>query len=205
MFLFTCYNKTNRKIGIGNDMKLIRYPQENSSTELQQEILRLEGTAWPTDDKEEIFPSAPDTYVTSFILLDYRQVICHVGVRKKAITHRGIDYLAYGLSEVVTHPDYQQQGFGTSLIQKAADFILSEKPDISIFTCKPNYVKFYTNGGWQVSNNACLVGGTKQAPFRSDDLGLVTMIRFISNKSILHQQDFENTDIVLELGMNQLW
>ena len=115
-------------------MKLIRYPQENSSTELQQEILRLEGTAWPTDDKEEIFPSAPDTYVTSFILLDYRQVICHVGVRKKAITHRGIDYLAYGLSEVVTHPDYQQQGFGTSLILKKQQILFCQKNPISVFS-----------------------------------------------------------------------
>lgn len=52
---------------------------------------------------------------------------------------------------------------------------------------------------------ACLVGGTREKPFRSDSLNLVTMMRFLSSDAKRHKADFENTDIILELGENQLW
>lgn len=186
-------------------MEWIQYPQENSSIEIKQQIAALEETAWPSDSDEKTFPSAPDTYVTSFVLMENGRAVCHVGIRKKTFLHKGIAYLAYGLSEVVTHPDYQRQGIGTRMIQKAADFILSENPDISIFTCEPKRVGFYTGGGWQAANGTCLVGGTKDEPFRSDSLGLITMVRFLSDKVEAHRQDFENADVFLELGEHQLW
>ena len=113
--------------------------------------------------------------------------------------------MAYGLSEVVTHPAYRRRGLGTQMLRRAADFILSQRPDISIFTCAPKYAAFYGSAGWQTARGASLVGGSSAAPFRSDSLGLVTMIRWISDKGIAHKKDFEDTDIVLELGENQLW
>lgn len=186
-------------------MEWIQYPQENNGMEIKKQILSLEETAWPTENGGETFPSAPDTYATSFILAENGRAVGHVGLRKKAFFHKGSAYLVYGLSEVVTHPDYRNRGIGTKMLQKAADYIRSEKPDISVFTCSPKRIGFYTGGGWQVLEGTCLVGGTKSAPFRSDSLGLVTMICFLSEKAKAHRQDFENTDIVLELGERQLW
>ena len=52
---------------------------------------------------------------------------------------------------------------------------------------------------------ACLVGGTREKPFRSDSLQLVTVGAFYSAQAYLHQQEFTHTDICLELGENQLW
>ena len=186
-------------------MELLQYPQGKSETGIEEKIMALEETAWPSETGQKIFPSAPDTYVTSFVLLENDKAICHVGIRKTLLIHRNIQYSAYGLSEVVTHPDYQRQGIGTKMIQKAAAFIASEKPDISIFTCEPKRVPFYTNGGWKPLRNACFVGGTKQTPFRSDSLGLVTMINFLSKKAVAHKEDFQNTDIFLALGEGRLW
>lgn len=185
-------------------MEWIQYRKEENDKAIEDKILALEETAWPRNT-DEIFPSAPDTYVTSFVLLDADMAVCHVGIRKKVLIHREVEYMAYGLSEVVTHPDYRCRGLGTQMLRRAADFILSEKPDISIFTCAPKHTAFYANAGWQTARNASLVGGTKEAPFRSDSLRLVTMIRWISDKGIAHRKDFENTDIVLELGEKQLW
>lgn len=51
----------------------------------------------------------------------------------------------------------------------------------------------------------CFIGGTKQKPFRSDSLNLVTMIMFLSPKSKQHREDFEDADIFFELGEDQLW
>lgn len=72
------------------------------------------------------------------------------------------------------------------------------------FGAAPEKVSFYTRGGWTAATGACLVGGTKRAPFRSDSLHLTTMLMLISEKAKRHAADFENTDIVLELGENQL-
>lgn len=51
----------------------------------------------------------------------------------------------------------------------------------------------------------CFVGGTPQNPMRSDNMDLITMIMFVSEKSKRHQEDFRNTDIIFELGDGQLW
>lgn len=186
-------------------MTLIQYPQGQNDPEIVRQIVALENTAWPQDGEDEAFPLAPNTYVTSFVLMDEGRAICHVGIRKSDLHHKGQRYLAYGLSEVVTHPCRQNQGLASGLIQKAAQFILEQHPDLSIFTCEPGRVPLYTRGGWQATEGACFVGGTREKPFRSDSLHLSTMIRFISPHAIRHQADFENTDIVFELGENQLW
>ncbi len=186
-------------------MVLIQYPQEICDTEMIKKIMTLENTAWPKSTDDEDFPSAPNTYVTSFVLIENDIAICHVGVRKSPLLHKGQKYLAYGLSEVVTHPDYQNQGIASKTIKNAAQFIIAQHPDISIFTCAQNRVSFYTRCGWKAVQGACFVGGTKEKPFRSDSLNLVTMMMFISPKGKRHQADFENTDIIFELGENQLW
>ena len=185
-------------------MEWIQYRKEQNDKVIESRILGLEETAWP-GAAQESFPAAADTYVLSLVLLDSDMAVCHVGIRKKELVHKEIDYMAYGLSEVVTHPAYRRRGLGTQMLRRAADFILSQRPDISIFTCAPKYAAFYGSAGWQTARGASLVGGLSAAPFRSDSLGLVTMIRWISDKGIAHKKDFEDTDIVLELGENQLW
>lgn len=187
------------------DMKLIQYPQEKCDPAIPQKIMELENTAWPSSTEDEQFPSAPHTYVTSFVWLEEDKAICHVGIRKSVFFHKGQEYTAYGLSEVVTHPSYQKQGLASKTIKRAAQFIVDQCPDLSIFTCDKSKVSFYTRGGWEAIPGACFVGGTKEKPFRSDALHLVTMMMFLSPKSKLHKTDFENEDIIVELGENQLW
>lgn len=186
-------------------MILVRYPQERCDPEIIDKIIALENTAWPDSEKNEGFPSAPDTHVTSFVLMHNDTAVCHVGVRKSVLSHKGQTYLSYGLSEVVTHPHYQKRGIASEIIKSAAQFIMEERADISIFTCEKSRVPFYTRGGWTAVKGACFVGGTKEKPFRSDSLNLITMMMFISPKGKRHQADFENTDIFFELGENQLW
>lgn len=186
-------------------MTLLQYPQEKDDSTIASKIIELEHTAWPEPSEEEQFPSAPNTYATSFVWLEKHMAICHVGIRKCTFLHRGESYLAYGLSEVVTHPSYQNQGLASKTIQKAAQFIISQQPDLSIFTCEKHRVPLYEKGGWRAVTDACLIGGTAQRPFRSDALNLITMMMLISPKAKQHKMDFRNTDISLELGENQLW
>ena len=186
-------------------MELVQYPQENCDKRIAEKIAALEDTAWPREGGKTVFPSAPGSYLTSFVLMETGMAVCHVGIRKAVLSHRGEEYLAYGLSEVVTHPDYQKRGLATQMIKQAAQFIRAQQPDISIFTCAKDKTDFYARGGWKPVPGACFVGGTKEKPFRSDSLHLVTMMMFLSPKSELHRKEFEHTDIIFELGENQLW
>lgn len=186
-------------------MTLVQYPQQDNSSALKKQIIALENTVWKSDKSGQDFPSAPNTYVTSFVILEGSVAVCHAAVRKKILIHFGQKYSAYGLSEVVTHPNYQKMGLGSKILLEAANYIAYQHPDLGIFTCEPSKVPFYAKGGWQPCNCACLVGGTEAHPFRSDQLGLTTMINFFSAKAKSNQLLFENTDIFLELGENQLW
>lgn len=188
-------------------MLLIQYPEEINGENIKKQIIELENTAWkPSELENDInFPSSPNTYVTSFILIENNHVISHAAIRKTLFIHNGKEYLAYGLSEVVTHPNYQKKGLGLKIIKKAAEFIINKSPDISIFTCDPLKINFYKKAGWQPFTSTCFVGGTKSNPFRSDSLGLTTMIMFLSDKANFNKHEFENTDIIFELGEKQLW
>jgi len=186
-------------------MELLQYPQKNGDIDIANKIIALEDTAWPQNTQDTIFPSAPDTYLTSFVLIENDIAVCHIGVRKSTLYHKEEKYFAYGLSEVVTHPHYQKKGLATQTIKKATQFILSQQSDIIIFTCAKERVAFYTRCGWEAVPGACFVGGTREKPFRSDSLNLITMMMFLSPKSKQHRKDFENTDIIFELGENQLW
>lgn len=184
-------------------LTLVQYPQGDCGPWIQEKIQALESLEW--SGAEEPFPSAPDTYMSSFVLLDGSLAVCHVAVRKSRLRHRGQEYAAYGLSEVVTHPDYRRQGLALQLIRRAAHFIAAQKPDISIFTCEEGTVNLYARAGWERAKNVCLVGGTKEKPLRSDAFQLETMIRLFSDRAQAHRADFENTDLVLELGEGRLW
>lgn len=186
-------------------MELIEYSEERYDAEIAEKIIALEKTAWPQNTEDDHFPTAPNTYVMSFVLMENDMAVCHIGVRKSILRHKGEEYLAYGLSEVVTHPHYQNKGLASQTIKKAVQFMISQQADISIFTCAQEKSSFYTRGGWEVIPGACLIGGTEQKPFRSDSLNLVTMMMFLSNKSKQHRKDFAHTDICLVLGENQLW
>lgn len=185
-------------------MELLQYPRDIQGEEIEKKILLLEASAWKPE-AEERFPLAPGTYETSFLLMEQGQVVSHAAVRKSPLSHAGKIYTAYGLSEVTTHPLWRKRGLGSRVVRAAGEYILSQKPDMSIFTCVPDKVSFYAAAGWEPLPGSCFVGGTKARPFRSDSLGLTVMIRWISERALAHRLDFENADIVFELGEDQLW
>ncbi len=187
----------------------LHFLQEDCPTPLREQILVLLQREWPQVFEEVNgpipWPENPDTQPTSFVLVKDDIVICHVALQWKYIQHAQQTYKVFGLSEVMTHPAYRHQGFGLQLVREASAFIENNEPDIGIFTCQPSLVAFYTQAGWEHMPNTNLIGGTRNKPFRSDSLGLSTMIRFFSEKAQQNRLAFENTDVYLELGENMLW
>lgn len=98
--------------------RLALYPQEVRGAAIERAILDLEATAWDRVPGET-FPSAPETHAASFVLLEGERAVCHVGIRRARLLHRGQSYAVCGLSEVVTHPLRRGQGLATALCLRA--------------------------------------------------------------------------------------
>lgn len=168
--------------------RLALYPQEVCGAAIERAILDLEATAWDRVPGET-FPSAPETHAASFVLLEGERAVCHVGIRRARLLHRGQSYAVCGLSEVVTHPLRRGQGLATALCLRAGARRPLRQGGLG---ANPGRLP---RGG----------GGTREAPFRSGDLGLVTLGMFLSPRAREHAADFAHADIVLELGRGQLW
>ena len=80
-------------------MELIQYPQEYNDPKIAEEILALENTAWPQTPEDSVFPSAPHTYVASFVMRENGMAVCHVGIRKSILRHKGEEYLRMALAK----------------------------------------------------------------------------------------------------------
>lgn len=190
-------------------MQMIQFLQTECSAPLREQILALMRREWPQAfegiEGEPPWPDNPATRPTSFVLLEENTVVCHVAVPWKYIQHAGETYKASGLSEVMTHPAYRQRGLGLQLVKAVTSFIMHNGSDIGLFTCQPALIPFYTRGGWEYSPNTNLIGGTREKPFRSDSLGLATMMRFFSARAQQRRALFERADIYLELGEKMLW
>lgn len=139
--------------------RLALYPQEVRGAAIERAILDLEATAWDRTPGET-FPSAPETHAASFVLLEGERAVCHVGIRRARLLHRGQSYAVCGLSEVVTHPLRRGQGLATALCLRAAEWIRAQGADLSLFTCAPERAALYGRAGWEPIPGACLVGGT---------------------------------------------
>lgn len=190
-------------------IRLLQFPQEDCPANIREQLILLMRREWPQafeEMSEHIpWPENPETHPTSFILIENNIVISHVAVPWKYIQHEGHTYKVFGLSEVMTNPSYRHQGFGLKLVKEATAFIERNDPDIGMFTCQPALVSFYTQGGWEHIPNTNLIGGTREKPFRSDALGLATMMRFFSQKAQQNRSAFSKADIYLELGERMLW
>lgn len=188
---------------------MLQFKQANCPSYIKEQIISLMRQEWPQafedSDVDTLWPDSPETQPTSFVFVENDIVISHLGIPWKHIKHKGQTYKAYGLSEVLTNPLYRRQGFSLRLIKAAFSYIEKNNPDISIFTCEPALVSLYTKGGWTNKQNINLIGGTQNKPFRSDSLGLSTMIYLFSDKAKNSLLSFEETDIYLDLGERKLW
>ena len=196
-------------------IRLVQYPQMDASETLRNQIVALQSTAWPLSAglllEEVIWPEDLQNHKTSFALVTQNTAIphdiaiSHVSVLEKCILHKGNEYRAFGLSEVVTHPNFKRSGFAFRLLKEAVLYIENNSPDICIFTCYPALVPLYSRAGLELMKDTYVVGGTPNHPLRSCELGLSTMMGFYSDLAKFHRMDFENSEVFLRLSERKLW
>jgi aminoglycoside 2'-N-acetyltransferase I len=187
----------------------LHFPKEECPLPIKKQVLALMKKEWPQAfvgrDEQSVWNETPEINSTSLVLLIDDLVISHVSVPWKHILHEGKTYKVFGFSEVLTHPSYRNQGYGLSIVKEATTFIERNHADIGMFTCDPKLVHFYRQCGWAHLEKACLVGGSREVPLRSDSFELSVMMKFFSKKAQENQRDYVEADVFLELGEGKLW
>ncbi len=88
------------------------------------------------------------THPISFALVDHHTLISHALVSWRFLTQAGQPYKAYGLSAVLTYPEFRGRGYGHHVVEAASRYILTSDADVALLRCKPELYRFYQASGW---------------------------------------------------------
>jgi GNAT superfamily N-acetyltransferase len=188
-------------------VELRTYPNDTLPPELDAQVLALLQAEYPelAAGRTQRSLNDPRTNPTLMVLLDGEEVLSYLAIPSKTIQHAGEEYRAYGLSSVITNPAYRRRGYGRRIVTAAHDFIAASDADIGVFTSDPPLVDFYLGCGWSLMAGTWLVGGSREKPFPSNELGKCTYMGFFSEKARAHRADFEGVPIYLDLREGDLW
>jgi len=125
----------------------IRHAEALSEHE-NQEIEEVERLAF-TDPEDDIEFSNSEWYVMGKL---GKQVVSTAGILKRYIRVGEITLEVGGIGGVATRPDYQKQGFGTAVMQSAAEFMREDlQVEFGLLFCDHETAIFYGKLGWQIA------------------------------------------------------
>jgi GNAT superfamily N-acetyltransferase len=189
-------------------MRLLSSPESATPADLRAQVLRLQDEAWPSMEEPEQVGHDPALRPLSMLLVDGDTVLSALDILFQDIEHAGQRYRAGGLSTVVTSQAVRRHGYGRQLVAAARERMLAMALDLGVFTCDRPLRSFYESAGWQVLAGTVLIGGTRDAPFPSDQPGFdkLTLGCFFSARAQQNQQAFLGARIELYPGtIDKLW
>jgi len=183
------------------------WPEADVPTVLRRQVVELRDAAWPPDLPGSLAPSHdPLLRPVSLLLVEGDEVVAALDILSKELPHGGVTYAASGLATVVTRADLRRRGHGLRLIRAARETMGAAGADLAVFTCDAVLAPFYEAGGYAVLPGATLVGGTPDAPLRSDELDKVVLWRPYTAKADVRAGDFAGAEIELYPGpIDRLW
>ncbi len=189
-------------------MRVESYPAQSVPPELLNQVAALRAEAWPVagDDRGGGPVHDPALRPVSMLLTEAGTVVAALDILTKSISHRGQDYLASGLSTVVTCSARRRRGYGRQLVSAARAPIAASGADLGIFTCDRPLQDFYASAGWEILDGTVLIGGTPDHPFPSDQVDKVTVAAFFSARARRAAASFTHCRIGLYPGdIDRLW
>ena len=124
-----------------------------------------------------------------FVIVEGEILISHLEVVWIPLIHKGIEYKTYGLTGVLTYPQFRKQGFGSRLVKEATKYINKSDADIAMYHVGQDLVNFYNSScGWEPIYKAKTLKGSKDNPVADDG---VMMALFLSEKGKKGRKDFE--------------
>lgn len=181
------------------DIEFYRY--SNVDDKLKSEILALQSTEWGEC-------SWGDTPHISFCVCAFinGKLVGYLSIVESNVCFNDKVLAAAGISEMIVDKHYRNEQIGSKMLEKVFSFMRDKmKLDLSIFTCNPKLVPFYTFAGWNKAPNLNFIGGTVQNPMDSKELRLSVMFIAFSNRTKkLFDVDSKGI-ITASLGENCMW
>ena len=104
-----------------------------------------------TGPEDEFNWSSSEWYATGKLA---GRIVSIVGILKRRVQVGEIMLEVGGIGGVATHPDYQRLGFGSAVLQGAAEFMRHElQVEFGLLVCDPDMVTFYSKLGWQIAHS----------------------------------------------------
>ncbi|MFB9432272.1 GNAT family N-acetyltransferase [Streptoalloteichus tenebrarius] len=199
-------------------MRILSFPEAETPPELRDQVIELQHEAWPGEavipplDPAErggrVVTHDPALNPRSMLLVDDGVVLAALDILTKEIAHAGQHYRAGGLGSVVTRRSVRGRGYGRRLVTATRETMAASGLDVGVFTCARPVRRFYESAGWHLFPGAVLVGGTREAPYPSDQphLDAVVMGDFFSPRARENHLSFHNARIELYSGeIDKLW
>jgi GNAT superfamily N-acetyltransferase len=169
------------------------YPSNEIPPHLKYQILSFLRITWPEgfvgENRLRNWISAEGVHSISLMVVKQDILISHVEVVWKYLDHDGKTYKVYGLSGVLTYPDFRGQGYGKRIVDKGTAYIEASDADIAMFHCDKSLKGFYENCGWIPMETAVTYVGSKDNPAISNEL---LMMRFLSERGKMSRLAFES-------------
>jgi aminoglycoside 2'-N-acetyltransferase I len=197
--------------GSDTGIEIVAFDQHDPPSGYVMQVARLEATAWPVDTPlHSVAGPLHDPALRPVIMavVDAGEIVASLALLYKKVRHAGLHFAAVGLSAVTTRTDVRGQGYGHALVTAAHQHVAASPADVGIFTCDRPLQAFYERAGWHVLPGTVLVGGTPEAPFRSDRPGFdkVAMGDFFSPLARAHRAAFLGADVEVYPGeIDRLW
>lgn len=93
------------------------------------------------------------------------RIVSIAGILKRRIRVGEVTLEVGGIGGVATHPDYQKHGYGSAVMQRAAEFMQDDlHVEFGLLVCDQETASFYGKLGWQISPAELVFNskGTKQ-------------------------------------------
>jgi GNAT superfamily N-acetyltransferase len=189
-------------------MEIVSFPESEVPQAWRVEVLRLQRQAWPSDEPMGAGRVVHDPLLqpVSMLLIDGGHVCSALDVLSKTISFVGREWVASGLSTVVTDVTLRGRGYGRRLVAAARNRIAASGADVGLFTSDTPLRRFYESAGWELLPGTVLIGGTEAAPFPSDRFDKVTFGGFFTPPALRAREAFVGVRIPLHPGeIDMLW
>ena len=79
------------------------------------------------------------------------EVLCHVGLHRRAVIWNGHKIRVAGISSVLTRPDARRHGYASIALDAAIQTLKDEgSTPFALLFCEPHNVPFYKGRGWKL-------------------------------------------------------
>jgi ribosomal protein S18 acetylase RimI-like enzyme len=129
-------------------LQIIIRRSENLHENENREIEEVDRLAF-TSHMDDLDWSSPEWFVIGKLA---GRVVSIVGILKRRIRVDGTSLEVGGVGGVATHPEHQQRGYASALLQRVAVIMRADlKVDFGLLVCDQDMVSFYSKLGWQIA------------------------------------------------------